>query len=110
MTASTVSGLTCMRCGRRWRRGLDGPCPRCGPEGVLDVVFDLRAARRTLNRRSLATRAKDVWRYRELPPVAATAAPPPLPVGWTPVTAAPRLASWAGVRALLLKDEGRNPT
>jgi threonine synthase len=31
-------------------------------------------------------------------------------VGWTPVLDAPRLASWAGVRQLLLKDEGRNPT
>jgi threonine synthase len=35
---------------------------------------------------------------------------PPWPVGWTPVADAPRLAAWAGVRALRLKDEGRNPT
>ena len=69
MTASTVSGLTCMRCGRRWRRGLDGPCPRCGPEGVLDVEFDLKQVRRTLTRRALASRPQDMWRYRELLPV-----------------------------------------
>jgi threonine synthase len=31
-------------------------------------------------------------------------------VGWTPVGDAPRLAAWAGLRALALKDEGRNPT
>jgi threonine synthase len=31
-------------------------------------------------------------------------------VGWTPIVGAPRLASWAGVRTLLVKDEGRNPT
>jgi threonine synthase len=31
-------------------------------------------------------------------------------VGWTPIADAPRLAAWAGVRALRLKDEGRNPT
>jgi threonine synthase len=105
-----VDHLECLRCGRTYRRGLDGPCPRCGTEGILDVVFDLRAARRTLNRRSLARRPRDMWRYRELLPVPARAATPPLPVGWTPVTAAPRLASWAGVGTLLLKDEGRNPT
>ena len=35
---------------------------------------------------------------------------PPWPVGWTPVAQAPRLAAWAGLRALWLKDEGRNPT
>jgi threonine synthase len=99
-----------MRCGRVYRRGLDGPCPRCGPEGVLDILFDVRAARRALTRRALAKRARDVWRYRELLPVSAAGPTPPLPVGWTPVTAAPRLAEWAGVRSLLVKDEGRNPT
>jgi threonine synthase len=35
---------------------------------------------------------------------------PPWPIGWTPIAEAPRLAAWAGVRSLLLKDEGRNPT
>jgi threonine synthase len=105
-----VDHLQCMRCGRTFKRGLDGPCPRCGTEGVLEVVFDVRGAGRALNRRSLKARPKDIWRYRELLPVSADGPTPPLPVGWTPVTSAPRLASWAGVRTLLLKDEGRNPT
>ncbi|MEX2099950.1 MAG: threonine synthase [Acidimicrobiia bacterium] len=105
-----IDHLECTRCGRTYRRGLDGPCPRCGPDGVLDIVFDVRAAGRSLNRRSLKTRARDIWRYRELLPVSAKGATPPLPVGWTPITSAPRLAAWAGVRTLLVKDEGRNPT
>ncbi len=105
-----VDHLECMRCGRTYRRGLDGPCPRCGPEGVLDIVFDLKAAKKALGRRALAGRPRDMWRYRELLPVAPASPTPPLPVGWTPITSAPRLAEWAGVRALLLKDEGRNPT
>lgn len=99
-----------MKCGRTYRRGLDGPCPRCGPEGVLDVLFDMAAVRRTLTRSRLAGRPRDVWRYRELLPVPPSARLPPNPVGWTPVTDAPRLAAWAGVGALRLKDEGRNPT
>jgi threonine synthase len=110
MTSSTVSGLVCMRCGRRWHRGLDGPCPRCGPEGVLDVEFDLAQARRTLTRRALASRPRDLWRYRELLPVPEAAPRPPAQVGWTPIAPAARLADWAGLRALSLKDEGRNPT
>jgi threonine synthase len=77
---------------------------------VLEAVFDLRAARRTLTPRALAARPRDHWRYRELLPVPAAARRPPWPVGWTPIAPAPRLAEWAGVRALLLKDEGRNPT
>jgi threonine synthase len=79
-------------------------------EGVLDIHFDLRAARRTFHRRALAARPRDHWRYRELLPVPSGARLPPWPVGWTPIAEAPRLAAWAGVRSLRLKDEGRNPT
>jgi threonine synthase len=99
-----------MRCGRVRRRGLDGPCAACGPEGVNEIVFDVPGVARRMTRRALASRAKDIWRYRELLPVSAAGPTPPLPVGWTPVTEATRLASWAGVRSLLMKDEGRNPT
>jgi threonine synthase len=91
-------------------KGLDGPCPRCGPEGILDVELDLVAASRSLRRRPLGARPQDLWRYRELLPLPADARRPPLQVGWTPCLDAPRLASWAGVRRLVLKDEGRNPT
>lgn len=99
-----------MKCGRRYLRGLDGPCARCGPEGILDVEYDLRAARRALTPRSLAGRVRSLWRYRELLPVPAGARVPPLDPGFTPISAAPRLAEWAGVRRLLVKDDGRNPT
>jgi threonine synthase len=105
-----VTGLQCMKCGRSYARGLDTHCPRCGPEGVLEIGFDVRAARARLNRRSLKARPHDIWRYRELLPVPARARVPPLRVGWTPVLDAARLAPWAGLRGLLLKDEGRNPT
>ena len=108
--SSYLTGLVCMRCGRRYRTGLDGPCPPCGPEGVLDIEFDAERARRALNRRTLTNRPRDIWRYRELLPVPAGARVPPLQVGWTPITDAPRLAEWAGVGTLRLKDEGRNPT
>ena len=105
-----VSGLVCVRCGRRYARGLDGPCAACGPEGVLEIEFDLARARRTLTRRALRSRPRNVWRYAELLPVPAGARRPALEPGWTPILDAPRLAAWAGVRQLLVKDEGRNPT
>jgi threonine synthase len=105
-----VTGLVCMRCGRRYRTGLDGPCPRCGPEGVLDIEFDTERARRALSPRALKDRPRDIWRYLELLPVPPGARRPPLQVGWTPIADAPRLADWAGLRGLRLKDEGRNPT
>ena len=77
---------------------------------MLEIEFDLGAARRAINRRTLAARPRDHWRYRELLPLPAGARVGPLHVGWTPVTDAPRLAAWAGLAGLRLKDEGRNPT
>ena len=105
-----VSGLRCVRCGRQYSRGLDGPCPRCGPEGILDVEYDLAGVRRLLTRRELARRERTIWRYRELLPVPEGARTPPLTVGWTPLVESAALTRWAGVRGLRLKDEGRNPT
>src|SRR5437867_283273 len=109
-TAGAVTGAVCMRCGKRYRQGFDNPCPRCGPEGVLDIEIDLDVARRSINPRTLAARPRDQWRYRELLPLPAGARVAPLHVGWTPIEDAPRLARWAGLRGLRLKDESRNPT
>ena len=77
---------------------------------MLEIEFDLAAARRAINPRTLAGRPHDQWRYRELLPLPAGARVAPLHVGWTPIEEAPRLAGWAGLRGLRLKDEGRNPT
>jgi len=108
--SDAVSGLVCVRCGRRRKRGLDAPCKRCGPEGVMDIEFDLARVRRTLRRPALARRPRSLWRYRELLPLPPAARVPPLEPGGTPIVAAPRLATWVGVRELWLKDEGRNPS
>jgi threonine synthase len=105
-----VAGLVCLKCGRRRRSGLDGPCAVCGPDGIVEIEFDLARARRTLNRRSLHSRPLSLWRYGELLPVPAGARRPPAAVGWTPIVESKRLAEWAGVASLRLKDEGRNPT
>ena len=58
----------------------------------------------------LASRPLNHWRDRELLPVDHDETAFHWPVGWTPVLDAPRLAAWADVRALRLKDDGRNPT
>lgn len=105
-----IARLVCMSCGRSGRLALDGFCDACGPEGVLDIQFDLAKVRRTLHRRSLRSRPWNLWRYAELLPVAAHARRPALLPGGTPIVEAPRLAEWTGLRSLRVKDEGRNPT
>jgi threonine synthase len=105
-----MTELVCLVCGRREAPGNVQTCPACGPAGIFDVRYDYDAVARVLTREALATRPANHWRYRELLPVRPDTTPPPLHVGWTPVHDAPRLAAWAGIDRLFLKDDGRNPT
>ena len=99
-----VTKLQCVHCGTETTDLSAWPCHTCG--GILDVIY----APSGLTREKLKQRDGDIWRYAELLPVPMDGARPPQPVGWTPVIDAPRLAEWAGVASLILKDDGRNPT
>ena len=86
-------------------------CPRCGPaDGILDVDYDLDRVRTAWQAMPLADRPRNQWRYAELLPLLPAAVRPDWPVGFTPVIDAHRLARELGVRQIVLKDEGRNPT
>lgn len=105
-----VRGLTCVACGAAapadalW-------CPACGPEGTLDVALDLEAAREGLAR-DLADPAApaSIWRYRALLPVRDDGPRPALEVGPTPLVRVDPARAPGGLRDLVLKDDGRNPT
>jgi len=86
-------------------------CPACGPEdGILEIRFDLDRVRSAWRAEPLSSRPQSHWRYRELLPLDDAAIPHSWPVGWTPLLDLARLAREIGVRQLLVKDEGRNPT
>jgi threonine synthase len=82
-------------------------CSRCF--GPLDPVYDRDEQRRTVSRESIEAGPRSIWRYAGLlpvtPPVEQRLAP-----GWTPLVAAPRLASALGLRELWLKLDTANPT
>jgi threonine synthase len=107
-----VNGLHCVECGCAAPAPASaGTCGACADQfAVLEVEYDMGAVRRTLTRAALRDRPFTHWRYHELLPVAPDAVAFAWPVGWTPIVEAPRLAAWAGVARLRLKDEGRNPT
>jgi threonine synthase len=113
-----VTDLTCIHCGAVFpgealakASGVWMTCPRCGPaDGILDVAYDYDRVRAGWKTKPLAGRALNHWRYAELLPLEAAAVRHDWPVGWTPVIDATRLAQHLGVKQLLLKDEGRNPT
>jgi threonine synthase len=89
-------------------------CPACGPAGTLDIVYDIPKLRAAITPQQISAQTApsqlNMWRYRPLLPVVDDAFIPPLPVGWTPLIPAERLAKKLGVRELWLKDDGRNPT
>jgi threonine synthase len=103
-----VSGLRCIHCAHV-HSFADSiyTCPACG--GNLWVEYDYAAIRQVWGRDALAADPeRTIWRYAPLYPVAGSIESPP--VGWTPLFLAPRLAKQVGVRALFIKDDGRNPS
>ncbi|MDQ7841364.1 MAG: threonine synthase [bacterium] len=109
MAYSFLSHLECTACRERFDADqLLGVCPACGK--VLYARYDLNAAAATLTRDSLRGRRPDMWRYHEVMPVRDPSNVLSLGEGMTPLLDAPRLARRYGLRTLLLKDEGKNPT
>jgi threonine synthase len=100
-------------CGRTFEpEGASYTCPDCGLDGTLDVKVDLESAKKSgFSRESLAAcRDESLWRYRAILPVEKEENIPSLRVGWTPLYESNALASRYGVKAVYVKDDGRNPT
>jgi len=102
--------LKCVECEREYRIGeVEYVCAECG--GNFDVVYDYDCVRDQLSRSRLAgDRNFTMWRYRPLLPIEDTSVVPPLTVGWTPIYDCKHLAERFGLRQVLVKDDGRNPT
>jgi len=79
----------------------------CG--APLLARYDLAAAK-AWKKESLAGRAPNMWRYRELMPLLDGQEPLTLGEGWTPLIHAKRLGSSLGLSRLFVKDESLNPT
>jgi threonine synthase len=101
-----VTHLECSLTGERYQAGEIHNLSRAGKP--LLVRYDLDAAARTLTRDSLAARAPDMWKWRELLPHQGE--PVSLGEGETPIVSLPNTAAREGASSLLVKDEGRLPT
>jgi len=107
---NNVTGFNCVECARSFSVGeIEYVCPVC--EGNLDALYDYERVGKQLSKAALAAdRNYTIWRYRALLPIEYSSSTPPLTVGWTPIYDCPRLAAEFGVKQLLIKDDGRNPT
>lgn len=83
-------------------------CRDCGKP--LLVRYDLEAARQGFKRESLTGRPRNIWRFAEMLPVQDEAYRITLGEGGTPLLALKRLGEKLGMKTLLAKDEGLNPT
>ena len=81
----------------------------CSCGAPLLARYDLSAAR-NWPKASLAGRAPDMWRYRELMPLLGDDRPVTLGEGFTPLVRARALGDALGLTSLLIKDESLNPT
>lgn len=105
-----VTGLRCLVCGTLHPAGNLMTCPSCGDAGILDVQYDHTAIARARAARPARSLPTTIGRHADFLPVSPDVPFPPLDTGNTPVYAVPRLAAAVGLRSLLLKDDGRNPT
>lgn len=100
--------LRCRMCHTVTEAGPYHVCEECF--GPLEVVYDLDALRGVLTREEIASRPTDLWRYRELLPVAEEPVRG-IGVGWTPLLPAPRLGAALGIDDLWIKvDSSNHPT
>ncbi len=105
MTDSLARSLTCVDCATAHPLAYRLECERC--HGLLELTYDLERMR-SLGPAILT--GTGLWRYAPVLPIADPAHRVTLGEGGTPLLDAPRLARDLGVRRLLVKFEGPNPT
>jgi threonine synthase len=94
--------LRCRECGKTFGNQPRSICEECF--SPLEVTYDYDSLRPLISRDLLASRAPNMWRYRELLPLPA-GYQPSLPVGFTPLVCVPRLGEQIGSRRLFVKND-----
>ncbi len=105
MTGSLAQGLVCIDCGASHALGYRLECERC--RGLLELRYDI--ARLAKGGPAIFS-GTGLWRYAPVLPIADPAHRVTLGEGQTPLLDCPRLAKDLGVRRLLVKYDGPNPT
>ena len=98
-----LTGLQCHLCGAQFPADALYVCDRC--LGPLEPVYDYSAIR--ISQAQIAARPKNLWRYRELLPIAGEPRTG-FNSGFTPLVRCDRLAHRLGVAELYIKDDSVN--
>ena len=100
-----MRALKCRECGREYPLAATHVCEF--DFGPLEVVYDYDRIKKSLSRSAIQARSQNMWRYRELLPVADE---PTVgtQVGFTPLVKADRLAKALGIREAWVKNDTVN--
>jgi len=100
-----MKALKCRECSREYPLGATHVCEF--DFGPLEVAYDYERIRQSLTRDKICSRPQNMWRYRELLPIAGE---PTVgaKVGYTPLIKADRLAARLGIRELWIKNDAVN--
>ena len=97
--------LRCRECGRTWGNQPRSICDDCF--SPLEVAYDYDALKASISRERISARPPNMWRYSDLLPLP-QGYEPRLPVGFTPLFQAPRLAqklTGTAARNLYIKND-----
>src|SRR5208283_5258174 len=100
-TMRTSYQLRCRECGKTFDNQPRSVCECFSP---LEVTYDYDSLKKDVSRELFASRAENIWRYRELLPLP-PGFTPSLPVGFTPLVSAPRLGDRIASRRLFVKND-----
>ena len=100
---SALIGLQCHLCQSVFAPEAVYACSKC--LGPLEPIYDYTAIH--LTRNEIASRPKNIWRYRELLPIMGEPQTG-FHSGFTPLVRATRLAKRLGMRELYIKDDSVN--
>ena len=100
-----MKALKCRECGQEYPLEATHVCEF--DFGPLEVVYDYDRIKKVVSRKSIESRSKNMWRYRELLPVAKE---PTVgrQVGFTPLVKADRLAKALGIKEVWIKNDTVN--
>jgi threonine synthase len=94
--------LLCRECKKSWGNVPKSICEDCF--SPLEIFYDYDSIRHDFTREKIAQGPPNIWRYSALLPLPENHEPT-LPVGFTPLIKAPRLARQLGAKNLFLKND-----
>ena len=94
--------LRCRECNKSWGNVPKSICEDCF--SPLEIFYDYDSIRHDFTREKIAQGPPNIWRYSALLPLPEDHKPT-LPVGFTPLIKAPRLARQLGAKNLFLKND-----